>query len=341
MISVQGLAKRYGDFSAVVGSDFEVASGEVFGIVGPNGAGKTTTLKVLAGLIEPSNGTATVAGYDVTEPAMRASLGFLPEESPLYEDMTPLSYLRFLADLYDIPREVAADRIDASLSRLELEHRTRRLGDVSRGMKRKVAIARSLVNDPEVLIYDEPASGLDPLTTNEVLKFVAELADEGKAVLFSAHNLYHVEDVCDRVIVMIDGEIVARGTVGEIRATHSTTEYHVYTTVPIEDESTELSRSPEHQLDGEDDTETGADTDADEGTSSPSPPMWNGEATTTVAEERASERYETVVLDMAAVEELRERASVADGEVVDIRTVEPSFEEIFLDIARPSTGAGS
>jgi ABC-type multidrug transport system ATPase subunit len=210
MISVQGLAKRYGDFSAVVGSDFEVASGEVFGIVGPNGAGKTTTMKVLAGLIEPSDGTATVAGYDVTEPAMRASLGFLPEESPLYEDMTPLSYLRFFADLYDVPREVAADRIDASLSRLELEHRTRRLGDVSKGMKRKVAIARSLVNDPEVLIYDEPASGLDPLTTNEVLKFVAELADEGKTVLFSAHNLYHVEDVCDRVIVMIDGEIVAR-----------------------------------------------------------------------------------------------------------------------------------
>jgi ABC-2 type transport system ATP-binding protein len=341
MISVQGLSKRYGDFSAVVGSDFEVASGEVFGVVGPNGAGKTTTLKVLSGLIEPSAGTATVAGYDVTEPAMRSSLGFLPEQSPLYEDMTPLSYLRFFADLYDVPRTVATDRIDASLSRLELEHRTRRLGDMSKGMKRKVAIARSLINDPEVLIYDEPASGLDPLTTNEVLEFVAELADEGKTVLFSAHNLYHVEDVCDRVIVMIDGEIVARGTVGEIRATHGTTEYHVYTTVPVEDESTELSRSPGHQPDGEDDTETEADTDVDEGTSTSSPPMRNGEAATTAAEEGASERYETVVPDMAAVEELRERASAAGGEVVDIRTVEPSFEEIFLDIARPSAGAGS
>jgi ABC-2 type transport system ATP-binding protein len=93
-------------------------------------------------LIEPSAGTATVAGYDVTEPAMRSTLGFLPEESPLYEDMTPLSYLHFFADLYDVPQEVATDRIDASLSRLELEHRTRRLGDMLKRMKRKVAIAR-------------------------------------------------------------------------------------------------------------------------------------------------------------------------------------------------------
>jgi ABC-2 type transport system ATP-binding protein len=200
-----------------------------------------------------------------------------------------------------------------------------------------------------VLIYDEPASGLDPLTTNEVLKFVGELADEGKTVLFSAHDLYHVEDICDRVIVMIDGEIVARGTVGEIRATHGTTEYHVYTTVPVEEGRTEPPRSFGNQLDGEDDTDpeteadAGADTGDDDGTPNPAPPMRDGAATTTVAEEGPgdSERYETTVSNMAAVEELRERASAAGGGVADIRTVEPSFEEIFLDIARPSAGAGS
>jgi hypothetical protein len=150
-----------------------------------------------------------------------------------------------------------------------------------------------------VLIYDEPASGLDPLTTNEVLKFVGELADEGKTVLFSAHDLYHVEDICDRVIVMIDGEIVARGTVGEIRATHGTTEYHVYTTVPVEEGRTEPPRSFGNQLDGEDDTdpETEADTGVDDGTPNPAPPMRDGAATTTVAEEGPgdSERYETTV----------------------------------------------
>ena len=343
MISVEGLTKRYGDFTAVAGSDFEVARGEVFGVVGPNGAGKTTTLKILSGLIEPSEGTATVAGYDVEDAAMRSVLGFLPEESPLYEDMTPLSYLRFFADLYDVPRETAHERIDAALSRLDLEHRTRRLGDMSKGMKRKVAISRSLVNDPEVLIYDEPASGLDPLTTNGVLKFVAELADDGKTVLFSAHNLYHVEDVCDRVIVMLEGEIVARGTVGEIRATHGTIEYHVYTTVPVAEvhttagsnaiEKTETVAEPsgdgahsdgEHQQ-----THATRDERGDEGTS----------ADASAGE--SSDRYETVVPDMAAVEALRERATAAGGEVVDIRTVEPSFEEIFLDIATPSTGASS
>jgi ABC-2 type transport system ATP-binding protein len=234
MIHVSGLRKTYGDFPAVVGSDFEVDHGEIFGIVGPNGAGKTTTLKMLAGLIEPSGGTATVGGYDVGDPEMRRSLGFLPEESPLYEDMTPRSYLRFFADLYDVPREAARERTESTLDRLELEHRERRLGDMSKGMKRKVAIARSLVNDPDLLIYDEPASGLDPLTTNYVLEFTRELADRGKTVVFSAHNLYHVESVCDRIVIMNRGQVVARGSVEEIRAEHGTTTYHVFTTVPTE-----------------------------------------------------------------------------------------------------------
>ncbi|KAB1196340.1 MULTISPECIES: ABC transporter ATP-binding protein [Haloferax] len=233
MITVENLRKTYGDFPAVVGSDFSVESGEVFGIVGPNGAGKTTTLKMLAGLVEPTSGTAEVLGFDPEDPAMRRKLGFLPEESPLYEDMTPRSYLRFFADLYDVPRDVADERTDEVLDRLDLEYRDRRIGDMSKGMKRKVAIARSLVNDPDLLIYDEPASGLDPLTTNVVLEFVRELRDEGKTVVFSAHNLFHVESVCDRVVILNRGEIIARGTVPEIRAEHGETTYHVYTTVEL------------------------------------------------------------------------------------------------------------
>src|SRR6056297_1385316 len=115
MIEVHDLRKEYGGFTAVEGSSFSVPDGEVFGVVGPNGAGKTTTLKMLAGLVEPTSGSARVAGYDADDPEMRTHLGFLPEESPLYEDMTAVSYLQFFADLYDVPREVADERIHDTL----------------------------------------------------------------------------------------------------------------------------------------------------------------------------------------------------------------------------------
>ncbi len=299
MIAAEDLRKTYGDFAAVEGSSFEVERGEIFGVVGPNGAGKTTTLKMLSGLVEPTSGTATVGGREAGDPEMRRRLGFLPEESPLYEDMTPRSYLRFFADLYDVPRSTADDRIEDTLDRLDLEYRDRRLGDMSKGMKRKVAIARSLVNDPDLLIYDEPASGLDPLTTNYVLEFTRDLAASGKTVVFSAHNLFHVESVCDRVVIMNRGEIIARGTVPEIRETYGDTTYRVYTTVPVPDSTPE--------------------------------------------EGAGNDRHVSVVDDMAAVEAVREAAADRGGEVADIRTEEPSLEEIFLDLAgeSPADAAGS
>ncbi len=235
MIEARDLRKEYGDFAAVEGSSFTVDKGEVFGIIGPNGAGKTTTLKMLAGLLDPTTGEATVAGYSAEETEMRKRLGFLPEESPLYEEMTPLSYLRFFADLYDVPRSTADERIDETLDELDLEHRTRQLGDMSKGMKRKVAIARSLINDPDVLIYDEPASGLDPLTTNYIIQFTERLAEEGKTIIFSAHNLFHVESICDRVAIMNEGDIVAKGDLDALQQEYGDTEYHVYTTVEVPD----------------------------------------------------------------------------------------------------------
>jgi len=242
MIEAQHLRKEYGDFAAVEDSSFAVTEGEVFGIIGPNGAGKTTTLKMLAGLLEPTAGTATVAGYDAAETGMRKHLGFLPEESPLYEEMTPLTYLSFFADLYDVPAREAERRMHDTLNALDLEHRERQLGDMSKGMKRKVAIARSLINDPDVLIYDEPASGLDPLTTNYIIEFTEQLAAEGKTIVFSAHNLFHVESICDRVIIMNEGEIVARGDLAQLQADHGRTTYHVYTTVELEDSVRENGR---------------------------------------------------------------------------------------------------
>lgn len=233
MIKAQSLRKEYGGFVAVEGSSFSVDSGEVFGVIGPNGAGKTTTLKMLAGLLEPTAGEAQVAGYDVSETEMRRHLGFLPEESPLYEEMTPITYLSFFADLYDVDPTVARERMHETLDDLDLTHRDRQLGDMSKGMKRKVAIARSLINDPDVLIYDEPASGLDPLTTNYIIEFTERLANEGKTIVFSAHNLFHVESICDRVVIMNEGEIVARGDLDQLQAAYGETTYHVYTTVEV------------------------------------------------------------------------------------------------------------
>ncbi|WP_121821632.1 ABC transporter ATP-binding protein [Halostella salina] len=310
MIEVADLRKEYGGFVAVEDSTFTVEPGEVFGIVGPNGAGKTTTLKAVAGLIEPTAGTVTVDGGDADDPETRRNLGFLPEESPLYEEMTATSYLHFFADLYDVPDDAAAERIDDALTRLELEHRERRIGDMSKGMKRKVAIARALVNDPDVLVFDEPASGLDPLTTNYVIEFTRELSEAGKTVVFSAHNLYHVEEVCDRVVIMNRGEIVARGTVEGIRDRHGRTEYRVYTSVPVEgSEPVDESDAGARDLGGQ--------ADADDPTGD-------------------QRRHRTTVADMDAVEAVREAARDAGGEVVDIRTDEPSLEEIFLDVAGES-----
>jgi ABC-2 type transport system ATP-binding protein len=284
MIEATDLRKEYANVVAVEGSTFSVEPGEIFGLIGPNGAGKTTTLKMLSGLVEPTAGRASVAGYDSQDRAMRRRLGFLPEDSPLYEDMTAHSYLRFFSDLYDVPRDVANERIETTLDRLDLEARNRPLGNVSKGMKRKVAIARSLVNDPEVLIYDEPASGLDPLTTNAIIEFVEELSAD-RTVVFSAHNLYHVETLCDRVGIMLDGEIIAQGTIEEIRAEHGTVEYRVFTSVRVD----------------------GAEPDGD--------------------------RYRTTVENMEAVEDIRDAVEAAGGELLDVRTREPSLEDVFLAVA--------
>ncbi|MDY7081745.1 MAG: ABC transporter ATP-binding protein [Halobacteria archaeon] len=295
MIEAEGLRKEYGGFVAVEDISFSVEKGEIFGIIGPNGAGKTTTLKMLAGLVKPTEGSARVAEYSSSDRDMRKYLGYLPEESPLYEEMTAISYLNFFADLYDVSDDEAEERIHDTLDRLDLEHRNRKIGDMSKGMKRKVAITRSLVNDPDVLIYDEPASGLDPLTTNYIIDFTRELKKEGKTIIFSAHNLYHVESICDRVVMLNEGDVVARGTLEEIRDEHGGTEYHVYATVKF-DSDIEFARENGH--------------------------------------------YKAVVDGMEKVEEIRESVESKGGEIVDIRTHDPSLEDIFLDVAEKGEDKG-
>ena len=232
---VDGLGKRYGSAWATRGVSFDVKRGEIFGVIGPNGAGKTTTIKILAGLLAPTEGTAVADGMRVDDPRHKARIGYLPEESPLYEDMTPRGYLRFFARLYEVPKALAEERIERALTDLQLEVRDeKKIGDMSKGMKRKVAIARSLVNDPELVIYDEPASGLDPVVSAYILDLIRGLAARGKTVIFSAHNLYHMERICDRVLILRKGEVVALGTMAQLRSASQGTQFVASVSVPVE-----------------------------------------------------------------------------------------------------------
>ncbi|MEA3198630.1 MAG: type transport system ATP-binding protein [Thermoplasmata archaeon] len=237
LVSIQGLGRRYGDQWAIRDLTFEVRRGEIFGLIGPNGAGKSTTIKILAGLLAPTEGQAMVGGLRSDDPRHKARIGYLPEESPLYEDMTALAYLRFFARLYEVPKAEANRRIHAALDALELDAEARekkKIGDMSKGMRRKVAIARSLVNDPDLVIYDEPASGLDPVASAYILDLVRGLAKQGKTVVFSAHNLFHMERICDRVLILRRGAIVAQGSMKEIRAATRGTQFVATVSVPIQ-----------------------------------------------------------------------------------------------------------
>lgn len=229
VILARKLVKIYNGRKAVSGIDFQVNRGEVFGIIGPNGAGKTTTLKMISGLIPPSHGQVLINGQVVTVDniLIKKVIGYLPEESPLYENMKTRDYLRFFAAVHTLGKGEADKRIDSLLKQLNLEDNNQKLGTFSKGMKRKVAIARSLINDPLILIYDEPASGLDPQTARYIIGFIQTMKERGKTVIFSAHNLAQVESICDRVLIMKHGASAAYGTIDELKKQYGTTTYSI------------------------------------------------------------------------------------------------------------------
>jgi ABC-2 type transport system ATP-binding protein len=229
------LRRQYDQFVAVHDVSLEVRPGKIVGLVGNNGAGKTTTIKMLVGLLDPTEGTAHVDGEATRVPATRRFLGYLPEESPLYDDMHALDYLRFFASLYNVPRREAHERAEALLARLGLAKNAwkKPIGTLSKGMRRKIAIARCLLHDPPILVLDEPTSGLDPGTARELDDFLRELRGQGKAIMLSAHNLSQVEQLCDEILVMHDGRIVARGTLQDLRAGFGPPKYRLTATMPF------------------------------------------------------------------------------------------------------------
>ena len=229
MIQLNDVIKQYNDTTVVDKLNLHISQGEIVGIIGHNGAGKSTTLKMIAGLIEPTSGGIKVMGRDIQKEGVKIKkhIGYLPEESPLYEAMTAQQYLLFFSELYQMPRQKALTRIDQLLNSLGLPEKNKLTGEFSKGMKRKTAIARTLLHDPDLLILDEPNSGLDPLTSFFIINYLKSLRKEGKTIILSAHNLFHVETICDRVGIIKNGKLLVFDTMEAIRAKLGKREYQV------------------------------------------------------------------------------------------------------------------
>ncbi len=218
MIQVEGLTKDYGARRAIENLHFEVKQGEIVGFLGPNGAGKTTTMRILTGYMPPSQGSATVAGYDIIEESLevRKRVGYLPETVPLYTDMTAFEYLQFMADLRQLPN--SAERAAEALEMVGMESRARSyIGSLSKGMRQRIGLAQALIHRPEVLILDEPTIGLDPVQVVEVRNLIRELGRQ-RTVLLSTHILSEAQQVCDRVLIINKGKIVAEDTPENLQA---------------------------------------------------------------------------------------------------------------------------
>jgi len=214
MIKTEHLSKRYESLTAVDDVSFEVRPGEVLGFLGPNGAGKTTTMRMLAGFISPTSGTASICGHDTETDALAAkrSLGYLPEGAPLYGEMTVKSFLEFIADLRGLSGAQRVSRLDYTIGRLQLATVLEQtIETLSKGFRRRVGLAQALMQDPPVLILDEPTDGLDPNQKHEVRALINEMSSE-KIIVISTHLLEEVDAVCTRAIVIARGRIVADDT---------------------------------------------------------------------------------------------------------------------------------
>lgn len=220
IIETKDLHKEFGGFKAVRGVSLTVPTGSIYGFVGPNGAGKTTTMRILTTLTRPTTGEAYVAGHNVLEDrrAVRRAIGYMPDEFGVYEDLRVWEYLDFFAACYDIPENERKGLVGDLLELVDLGHRREDMVDkLSRGMKQRLSLARTLAHDPQILILDEPASGLDPRARVEIRELLGELANMGKTIFFSSHILADVEDICSHIGVIEAGQIIMEGSIEELK----------------------------------------------------------------------------------------------------------------------------
>ena len=228
MIHVHELTKHYSDlrrgkFVALGGISFHARPGQVYGLLGPNGAGKTTALRILSTVLRPSGGTATINGYDVLTQAaqVRRQIGFMSTNTAVYDRMTGWEMVEYFGRLHGIPQASLTERMETLFDRLKMNDTRDILGaKMSTGMRQKVSVARAIVHDPPVLIFDEATVGLDVLVARALLDTVAELRDHGKCVVFSTHIMREAERLCDRIAIVHRGHILAEGTLDELRDRH-------------------------------------------------------------------------------------------------------------------------
>jgi ABC-2 type transport system ATP-binding protein len=223
VIETRNLTKVYRDFwgrqkvRALSALDLEIRQGEIFGLLGPNGSGKSTTIKLLLGLLFPTSGQALVFGKDATEVTKNERIGYLPEESYLYKFLNAEETLDFYGRLFDMPASVRKQRTNELIEMVGLTWaRRRQLREYSKGMTRRIGLAQALINDPELILLDEPTSGLDPIGTREMKDLILKLRDQGKTILMSSHLLPDVQDVCDRIAILHQGELKELGRVDEL-----------------------------------------------------------------------------------------------------------------------------
>ncbi|MBW3597697.1 MAG: ABC transporter ATP-binding protein [Planctomycetes bacterium] len=223
VIETRNLSKTYRDFwgrqkvRALKALDLEVRRGEIFGLLGPNGSGKTTTIKLLLGLLFPSSGQAYVFGEEAASVKKNEKIGYLPEESYLYKFLNAEETLDFYGRLFDMPAKVRKERAESLINMVGLQWaRRRQLREYSKGMTRRIGLAQALINDPNLLLLDEPTSGLDPIGTREMKDLILRLRDEGKTILVCSHLLPDVQDVCDRIAILHQGELKELGRVSDL-----------------------------------------------------------------------------------------------------------------------------
>jgi len=233
IIETRALNKVYRDFwgrqkvRALKALDIEVRRGEIFGLLGPNGSGKSTTIKLLLGLLFPTSGQALVFGKDASDVSKNERIGYLPEESYLYKFLNAVETLDFYGRLFDMPAKVRRDRVNELISMVGLDWAKRRqLKEYSKGMTRRIGLAQALINEPDLLVLDEPTTGLDPLGSRDMKDLILQLRDEGKTILLCSHQLADVQDVCDRVAILDQGELKELGRVDSLLKVRDVTEVH-------------------------------------------------------------------------------------------------------------------
>ena len=220
MIEVENLVKRFGSIVAVNGISFRVDDGEIYGLLGPNGSGKSTTMKILSGILTPTSGRVLVGGVDVSRDPLRVKeiTGYVPETPVLYESLTPAEFFNFVGSVRRIPEEKLQERVETLVKAFGIEkYLGEMIGSLSFGTRQKVSLISAMLHDPEVLILDESMNGLDPRSARILRELLMDFREEGKSIVFSTHVLALAETICDRIGVIYNGEIIAEGTVKQLK----------------------------------------------------------------------------------------------------------------------------